>query len=153
MNSTIQPASLVLSICYGTSGGHAQAQLTAQVPGDIASLVVRFLGERITEAEHFCVLSLTAKNQVMQLEVVHIGNLVSSMVCPQRVFRTALLANAASIVVAHNHPSGDCTPSPEDIDVTQRLVELGRKLAVPVLDHVIVTDKDYRSLNTLGYVS
>lgn len=122
-----------LCVRYGTAGA------TVGVAADIAMLVTQFLGERITEAEHFCLFALTVKNQVTQLEVLHVGTLSSSIVCPRRVFRSALLANACSIIVAHNHPSGDPTPSPEDIEVTKKLVTLGKQLSLPVLDHVVVS--------------
>jgi DNA repair protein RadC len=107
-------------------------------PLDVAGLVLDFLGETLWDQEAFLVLALTAKNVVREVRAAHLGDQTCSMVSPATVFRNALLMNAAAVVVAHNHPSGDPEPSPEDVAVTERLVSLGKELGVPVLDHVIV---------------
>jgi DNA repair protein RadC len=79
------------------------------------------------------------------------GNVNSSIVSVREMFQKALLANAVSIIVMHNHPSGDCKPSREDIKVTERMVEAGKLIGVEVLDHIIV-GKDYYSLKEHGYL-
>jgi DNA repair protein RadC len=81
---------------------------------------------------------LDVKNQVIGIHTVSIGNLNSAIVSPREVFKAAILANAASIILGHNHPSGDTTPSPEDIQVTQVLFQAGKLLDIDVLDHVII---------------
>lgn len=77
----------------------------------------------------------------------------ASLVHPREVFKSAILNNAASVIVAHQHPSGDITPSMEDINVTKRLVEAGRLLGIEVLDHLVVnSDNSFTSLKERGYI-
>lgn len=101
--------------------------------------------------EHFVMMSLNTKNKVEALHIVHIGSMNVSVVNSRDVFQMALLDNAASIIVAHNHPSGDTEPSQEDIHVTRRLVEAGKILGIEVLDHIIIGD-DSLSLKEKGFV-
>jgi DNA repair protein RadC len=102
---------------------------------------------RHEKREHFVTLLLDAKNQVMRLAPIHIGTLTQSLVGPREVFREAIRDSASSMIVAHNHPSGDPTPSPEDIEVTQRLVDIGALLDIPVLDHIIVGERRFTSFS------
>ena len=113
-------------------------------PQDIYNL----LGPRLRDEkrEHFVALLLDAKGGVMRQETISIGDLSSSIVNPREVFRPAVRHAASSIVVAHNHPSGDTTPSPEDIAVTRQLVEAGKLLSIELLDHLILGDNRYLSL-------
>jgi DNA repair protein RadC len=83
---------------------------------------------------------LDQKNQVIGLHTVSIGSLTASIVHPRECFKPAILSNAAAIILAHNHPSGDCQPSREDRALTQRLVETGKLLGISVLDHIIIGD-------------
>jgi DNA repair protein RadC len=92
------------------------------------------------DREHFVVMTLDTKHIVTGLHVVSIGTLSATAVHPREVFKVALLANAAAVILGHNHPSGDPTPSAEDVDLTRRLVEAGRLVGIEVLDHVIVGD-------------
>jgi DNA repair protein RadC len=87
---------------------------------------------------------------VVSTVTVHIGTVNMSVVGPREVFREAVRENAAALVVAHNHPSGDPSPSPEDIAVTRKLVEVGEILDIPLLDHVIVGDEHYYSMREKG---
>jgi DNA repair protein RadC len=98
------------------------------------------------DQEHFAILSLDAANQIRGYKVIHTGGATQSLVDTKVVFRTALLLGANGIIVAHNHPSGDSTPSPEDRAVTKRLVEAGRLVSVPVLDHLILVPGRYTSM-------
>lgn len=107
---------------------------------------------RFLNQEHFVVLYLNTKNQVLHQQTIFIGSLNASIVHPREVFKEAFRRSAASIVCAHNHPSGDPTPSREDIDVTRRLVECGKMLGIDVLDHLIIGDKKYVSLKEKGYM-
>jgi DNA repair protein RadC len=109
---------------------------TIRSPRDVADLFWKHLQD--PDRENFCVLMLDTKNHVTGMMVVSVGDLSSAVVHPREVFKAALLANAASIILAHNHPSNDPTPSNEDIAVTRRLQEAGELLGVAVLDHVIV---------------
>jgi len=90
------------------------------------------------DREHFVAMLLDQKNQLIGLHTVSIGSLTASIVAPREVFKVAILANCANILIAHNHPSGDPHPSKEDRAITQRLKEAGALLGINLLDHVIV---------------
>jgi len=107
---------------------------------------------RFLNQEHFVCLYLNTKNQVIHQQTIFIGSLNASIVHPREVFREAFRRSAASIVCAHNHPSGDPAPSKEDIDVTRRLVECGKMIGIDILDHLIIGDKKYVSLKEKGYM-
>ncbi|GAF66415.1 DNA repair protein RadC [Bacillus sp. TS-2] len=111
-----------------------------------------YIGE--DDREIFLVLVLNTKNQVIAVHRAHVGAINASIVHPREVFKTAFLNNSSSIIVAHQHPSGDPNPSREDIQVTKRLVESGEILGVEVLDHLIVTPKKdvFISLKEQGYI-
>lgn len=104
-------------------------------PQDVAELFEHLSDEK---QEHFCALFLNAKNGVIGTKTIHVGTLTMSVVGPREVFREAIREGASSLVVVHNHPSGDPSPSPEDVDVTLKLAEVGRLLDIPLHDHVIV---------------
>ena len=105
--------------------------------------VVAVLGPKLRKEsrEHFLVLLLNARHEVIGKETVSIGTLNASIVHPREVFRPAILASAASIILAHNHPSGDPEPSEEDLGITKRLAEVGELVGIGVLDHVIVASR------------
>jgi DNA repair protein RadC len=90
------------------------------------------------DREHFVVMLLDQKNQAIGLHTVSIGSLTASIVAPREVFKVAILANCANILLAHNHPSGDPQPSKEDRAITQRLKEAGALLGINVLDHLVI---------------
>ena len=121
-------------------------------PLRLSSDVYRFLQRRARawDREHFLMLPLDGKNRVLGFEVVSVGTLSASLVHPREVFKAAILANAAAIVVAHNHPSGDPTPSAEDRAITQRLKQAGELLGVRVLDHVVLGADRYYSFVDAG---
>lgn len=116
-------------------------------PKDVLTLLASLMHEK---REHFYAILLDSANGVMRKALIHIGTLNMSIVGAREIFREAIRDGAASIIVSHNHPSGDPTPSPEDIQVTEKLVEAGNLLDIPVLDHVIIGNRDYRSLKELG---
>ena len=105
---------------------------------------------RFEKREHFVAILLDAKNGIMRVATIHIGTLTSSIVGPREVFREAIREGASAIILAHNHPSGNPEPSPEDLQVTGQLVEIGRMLDIPVLDHVIIGDRSSVSLQARG---
>jgi DNA repair protein RadC len=96
--------------------------------------------------EHFVVLLLNARHEIQCRETVSIGSLNASIVHPREVFRPAILHAAASVVLVHNHPSGDPEPSEEDLSITRRLVQVGELVGIDVLDHVIVAERGVVSL-------
>jgi DNA repair protein RadC len=104
------------------------------------------------QKEHFVAVLLDAKNQVRRVCTVHIGSLTMSIVSARDVFREAVKEGAAAVVVAHNHPSGDPTPSPEDVAITEKLIEAGKLLEIPVLDHVVIGYRRHVSLREKGFI-
>lgn len=96
--------------------------------------------------EHFVCLFLNTKNKIICKEVISIGSLNAAIVHPREVFHAAIKYCSASIICAHNHPSGDSTPSPEDVNITKRLVKAGETIGIEVLDHVIIGSSSYTSL-------
>ena len=115
--------------------------------------VERSLSEvKVSLTEEFCVMYLNSKNKLISAEIVTSGISNASLVHPREVFRQAIKKNAAAVVLAHNHPSGDSTPSSEDVRVTKQLVEAGKIIDIKVLDHVIIGDKVY-SMREEGLVS
>ena len=117
-------------------------------PRDVYNLIGP--GLRDEKREHFVALLLDTKGGVMRQRTVSIGDLSSSIVHPREVFLEAIRYSAASLIVAHNHPSGDPSPSPEDIQVTRRLVEAGEILGIDVLDHIVLGDSRWVSLKERG---
>ncbi len=105
-------------------------------PEDVFEIVGRRLLKE--SREHFLVMLLNARHEVEAVETISVGSLNASIVHPREVFKPAILASAASVVLVHNHPSGDPEPSEEDLTITKRLVEVGDLLGIGVLDHVIV---------------
>jgi len=108
-------------------------------PKDGAEIASRFIGR--DDREVFFVMCLNTKNHVVSVHRCHIGSLNASRVHPREVFKSAILNNATSVIVAHQHPSGDITPSMEDINVTKRLAEAGKLLGIEVLDHLVVNNE------------
>lgn len=106
-------------------------------PQDVARLACRFL-ER-ADREHFLVILLATSGRVIGINTAHVGSLSASIVCAREVFKPAILANAAAIVVAHNHPSGSLEPSREDVQTSKQLVAAGQLLSIHVHDSLIVT--------------
>ena len=100
---------------------------------------------RGSRREHFVVFYLNSRNQEIKREIISVGILNESLVHPREVFESAIKHNVASIILAHNHPSGDVEPSQDDIEITKRLVHAGKILDIRVVDHVIVTDKEFNS--------
>jgi len=107
---------------------------------------------RYFDREHFRVMYLDRKGGLLVMEDVSVGGLHSSIVHPREVFKTAVKKSAASMILIHNHPSGDPTPSREDVDITNRLIEAGKLMGIEVLDHVIIGDNTYCSLKARGLI-
>lgn len=102
--------------------------------------------------EYFYILCLDTRNRVNNTNQVSVGNLDSSIVHPREVFKDAISSYASTVIFVHNHPSGDLEPSSEDIHLTKRLVEAGELLGIPVLDHIIVSDRGFTSLKSRNLI-
>ena len=105
-------------------------------PQDVANLLMAEMA--VLDQEHLKALLLNTKNEVLGIREIYVGNVNSSVVRPAEVFRPAVRDNATSVIVVHNHPSGDPTPSPEDVSITRTLIEAGKMMAVDVLDHLVI---------------
>ncbi len=97
--------------------------------------------------EKFAVLILDIKNRVLSNQVISVGTVDETLAHPRDIFREAVRHNGARLIVAHNHPSGDCTPSPEDIALTRQLLQAATLLGIPVLDHLIIAGGNFNSLH------
>lgn len=104
--------------------------------GEAAKLIRQFLGD--PPEEHFVLMVLDSRRRVIGINEVSVGTLSASLVHPREVFRAAILLNGAAIIVAHNHPSGDCSPSAEDREVTRRIQRAGELLGIPLADHIVI---------------
>jgi DNA repair protein RadC len=137
----------------------AKEMCSESEPLDNPEAVVRWLRvqDLLKEVETLQVLSLNTRRRFIRVDKITDGTLDTLLVHPREVFRKAIAANAAAVVLAHNHPSGDPTPSEADIKVTRDLIRAGQLLKIEVLDHVIIgratpeRPKDYVSLRELGY--
>lgn len=116
-------------------------------PNDALPLLSAIRDQR---REHFYCLYLNARNQVIHGEVISIGSLSASIVHPREVFHLAIVHSAASIVLSHNHPSGDVSPSRDDVELTRRLVYAGRIMGIDILDHIIIGAESFLSMKEAG---
>ncbi|OCZ51370.1 DNA repair protein RadC [Dehalobacter sp. TeCB1] len=125
---------------------------TVNSPSDAARIAEDYLVN--VDREHFVVMMLDTRNNVIGINTVSIGSLNSSIVHPRETFKPAIIHNASSLILVHNHPSGDPTPSREDIDITKRLADGGKLLGIEILDHVIIGDgnRRYTSLKEQGII-
>lgn len=117
---------------------------------EVAKLFIEDM--RYEKREIFKALLLNPRGEIMAIETVSVGELTSTLVHPREVFNMAVKRSAAGIVFVHNHPSGDPSPSEADIDTTQRLQACGKILGINVIDHIIIGDGKYSSLQSLGYM-
>ena len=123
---------------------------SAASPDAVVSAVKPFFCN--LDREKFGVLVLNTRNAPVAFHMVSVGNLDSSIVHPREVFKFAILASAASVILVHNHPSGQLDPSSEDINLTHRLVEAGELMGIPVLDHIIITDDAFLSMKSRNLI-
>ncbi|WP_126991174.1 RadC family protein [Candidatus Kurthia intestinigallinarum] len=132
------------------SAKQVQNRWTIRTPDDAATLLMSDMTN--LKQEHFVVLYLNVKNQVIHKQTIFMGSLNASIVHPREIFREAVKRSAASIICAHNHPSGNPAPSSEDIDVTKRIQHAGEVLGIELLDHVIIGDHQFISLKEKGFM-
>jgi DNA repair protein RadC len=119
-----------------------------RTPADAANLVMAEMG--LLEQEHLRTILLDTKNRVIDIPTIYVGSVNTTMIRVAEVFRDAIRRNCPSLIVVHNHPSNDVTPSPEDVTVTRQIVEAGRLMDVAVLDHLIVSRTQFASLKERG---
>jgi len=112
-------------------------------PEDVANFFIPLFRDEVKE--RFMVVCLNSANKIIAYDTISVGNLNSSVVHPREIFKTALEQNAASIILLHNHPSGNPDPSNEDIAITKKLVESGKIMDIPVYDHIILAGNNYTS--------
>lgn len=119
-------------------------------PEDVANFFIPML--RGVRQERFYVVLLNSSNRITRIKLITEGTLNASLVHPREVFRFAIIETAASMILVHNHPSGNTTPSEEDLTMTRKLVEAGKLIDIPVLDHLIIAEDRFTSLARLGYI-
>lgn len=144
-------ARLIAAVEVGRRAGCAVAPTppTISTPEDVVAVCGSQL--RGLDREHFWTLALNTKNRLLRIIEVSVGSLSASIVHPRELFKDAVRVSAASVVVVHNHPSGDPTPSGADIQLTRRLVKAGDVLGIEVLDHVVIGDAGaHASLRDMG---
>jgi DNA repair protein RadC len=117
-------------------------------PADAANLVMSEMS--LLDQEHLCTMLLDTKNRVVATPTIYVGSLNTSLIRVGELFREAIRANCASLIVLHNHPSGDPTPSPEDVAVTRQIVDAGKLLDIEVLDHLVIGRQRFVSLKERG---
>jgi DNA repair protein RadC len=125
-----------------------RARLQLQTPQEAAALLMPAFSGRAVE--QFGIVLLDTRHRVLRTTVLTVGTLNTASIEPRDVFREATLGGAAALVVFHNHPSGDPTPSPDDIDLTRRLVAAGILMGIDVVDHIILGDVRYCSFKAMG---
>ncbi|SUM59859.1 DNA repair protein RadC-like protein [Staphylococcus petrasii] len=145
--ATTLKAAFELGERMNTRSPHEKVKIKS--PKDVADMMMAKMKD-LTQ-EHFIALFLNSKNVVMKEEVIYKGTLNSSVIHPREVFNAAIRASSNAIIVVHNHPSGDVTPSKEDIATTIRLKECGHILGIDLLDHIIIGDQKFTSLVEEGY--
>ena len=123
---------------------------TIRSPQDAADLLMPEL--RFETKEHFKGIFLNTKNEVLKTKTITIGSLDASLITPRELFRDAISMSSASMIIAHNHPSGDPAPSREDIEVSKRLIQAGQMIGIEILDHVIIGDNRWVSLKERGLI-
>lgn len=125
-----------------------QERLRVSSPSDAANLLMSEMA--LLEQEHLRVILLDTRNRVLNMPTIYIGSLNTSVIRIGELFKPAIKENAAAIIVAHNHPSGNPAPSPEDISVTRQIVQAGALLSIDVLDHIVIGHNQFVSLKERG---
>jgi len=143
--SNAKAATLLAAVELGKRISTTKAEETFKItsPQDVSALVMEDM--RYYKKEYFKIILLDTKNKVLDIKTISIGSLNSSIVHPREVFLEAVVKSSASIILLHNHPSGEVQPSREDINITNRLIKAGEIMGIKVLDHIIIGDGTYLS--------
>jgi len=147
---TLRELTIRYSVKADATGQPVVMNRTLSTPAASAAALAALLQDE--PGEVFAILCLSTKHRVIAYHEVSRGTLDATLVHPREVFKAALLANAAAIIVTHNHPSGDPSPSPDDMALTRRLVDSGKLIGVEVLDHIVIGDDRYVSFRELGWL-
>jgi len=137
-----------VKVCLVRESSTAAVARHVQSPADAAEVLRAHIGD--SDREVFAALLLDTRNRVVGIHTISIGSVNASIVHPREVFKAAFLANAAAVLVGHNHPSGEETPSQEDVAITHRLRQAGEILGVPVLDHLVLGAATFHSMKERG---
>jgi DNA repair protein RadC len=125
-------------------------------PEDVKNIMVAILNcedEIERDKEHFWTIGLNTKNVIKYIDLISLGTATESIVHPRETFRRAIIGGVSSVMIIHNHPSGEITPSKDDIKTTNRLVEAGKIIGIGLMDHIIITqDGDFISFKEDGYI-
>lgn len=140
----------VLELCTRMAKARAEESLTFNRSGSVAAYYMESLRHRNKEC--VLLLMLDTKGRLIKETELSKGTVKSSLLSPREVFVEALQASAVHIILLHNHPSGDPTPSKEDLEITATIAEMGRKLDIPLIDHIIIGDNRYISFKEQGYL-
>ena len=144
----LRELTLRYQVMRDTDGREITVGARLRSPRDSASLLISLLQHEASEV--FAILCLSTRHDVIAYHVVARGTLDTALVQPREVFKPAILANAAAVILSHNHPSGDPTPSPDDVELTTRLTQAGILIGIFVIDYVIVGDGRYLSFKEIG---
>lgn len=141
-----------IKLFQAISERYAKEKMPKKIPLTSPQAVVNYLKEKIgrEKKEHFVILALDSRNYLISINDVSVGTLNANLVHPREVFGDAIRSNAASVIVAHNHPSGDTMPSKEDIKISKTLLAAGNIIGIDVLDHVIVSSSGFNSLKEMN---
>lgn len=132
------------------SSGYYNIPESIRSPKDAYNTIIEVLKLDEEAQEVFGIACLNAKNRVISIDKISVGTINSTLVHPREVFKVALMKNAARIVAFHNHPSGDPTPSDDDLNITSRLMKAGEIIGIELLDHIIIGDGEFVSLKNIG---
>ena len=138
----IGPSSIFgIKLFQAISERYAKEKIPKKIPLTSPKAVADYLRQKIgkEKKEHFLILSLDSRSNLIRENIVSVGTLNANLVHPREVFKEAIDARAASVILAHNHPSGDPEPSEDDLEITKRLIEAGKIIGIDVLDHIIIT--------------
>jgi DNA repair protein RadC len=127
---------------------HLQKNHEAQKPEDIYNILRKDLYGK--EKEHLYIVSLNPRNRIIAKDLISVGTVNQTLTYIREIYKTALTRNASSIIMAHNHPSNDPTPSEDDLKVTERVAIMGKDIGIPLVDHIIVCDTTFASLKALN---
>lgn len=113
-------------------------------PEDATEIMKTFIGN--SDREHLILICMNSKNEPTHIQTISIGSINKSVIHPREIFKTAILSNANSIMIGHNHPSGDVTPSPEDVNVTERLMLISEIMGILFYDHIVFSESHTHSI-------